>query len=238
VLRGDELITNAEWGMAKSKELLFFLLCHKQRRKDQIGTDLWPELSPAKLRSSFHVALYRLRRALDQQDCVKYEDDQYFFNRRINYWFDVEEFEQTIDAASSVWPTDRAKAAHIYAEAIVMYRGDFLEELSEHDWCALRREEFLRKYLAALQTLGEYHTAAQNYREAICYYERILEKDSYQEGAYRGIMCCQALLGERSAALKIYRQLAEVFDRELGVEPTRETTALYESVLQGKIVPP
>jgi len=237
VLKGDEPIANAAWGMAKSKELLFYLLCHKQRRKDQIGMDLWPELSSAKLRSSFHVALYRLRRALDQQDCVKYEDDQYFFNRRINYWFDVEEFERAIQEASSAWSTDRAKAAQAYVEAIVMYRGDFLEELCDHDWCFFKREELLQQYVAALDRLGEYYTAMGNYHEALRYYEKVVEKDNYQESAYRGIIYCQALLGERSTALKTYRRLVELFERELDAQPTQETSALYESVLQGKIAP-
>jgi LuxR family maltose regulon positive regulatory protein len=238
VLRGDELITSAEWGMAKSKELLFYLLCHSQRRKDQIGNDLWAELSPAKLRSSFHVALYRLRRALDQQDCVKYEDDQYFFNRRINYWFDVQEFELAHHEATLAWKTDRDKAAQHYRAAIVLYRGDFLEDLtSSHEWCLFKREELLQKYLLALRRLGEYHAATGNYRDAIGCYDKVLQKDSYQESAHRETMRCEALLGNRSAALKRYHRLAEFLEKELGAGPAPATTALYEQILQGKITP-
>jgi len=236
VLRGDRLITVSEWGMAKSKELLFYLLCHKQRRKDQISNDLWPELSPAKLRSSFHVALYRLRRALAQQDCVVYEDDQYFFNRRINYWFDVEGFGEALQKAKSLWSTDRAKAAQYYKDATVLYRGDFLEDLtSDHEWALFKREDLLQQYLSALQRLGRYCAEQKDYREAIHYYELVLEKDSYQESAYREIMRCQALLGRRSAALKSYHRLAEFLEKELKASPAPETTALYEQILQGKI---
>jgi DNA-binding SARP family transcriptional activator len=224
--------------MAKSKELLFYLLCHKQRRKDQIGNDLWPELSPAKLRSSFHVALYRLRRALDQQDCVKYEGDQYFFNRRINYWFDMEEFEQSIQQGASAWATDRAKAARAYGDAVVLYSGDFLEDLvSSHEWCLFKREELLQQYLTALQRMGEYHAAQGDYREAIRFYAKVLEKDSYQEGVHREIMRCQAMMNERNAALKSYHRLAEFLEKEFGVDPAPQTTALYEQILQGKIGP-
>jgi two-component SAPR family response regulator len=236
VLRGDELVTNAEWGMAKSKELLFYLLCHKQRRKDQIGTDLWPELSPAKLRSSFHVALYRLRRALAQQDCVKYEDEQYFFNRSINHWFDVHEFEQAIRKAAAAWTMDRDQAARYYQEALALYQGDFLEDLtSDHGWCLLQREALLQRLLRALVRLGEYHVAKEKYSEAMHVYHQILEKDAYSEHAYREIMRCQALLGDRSAALKTYHRLAELLEEELGAEPARETTRLYERILQGRL---
>jgi DNA-binding SARP family transcriptional activator len=236
VLRGDRVITNAEWGMAKAKELLFYLLCHRQRRKDQIGTDLWPELSPARLRSSFHVALYRLRRALGQQDCVVYEGDQYFFNRRIHYWFDVEEFEKSIDRAESLWSDDCVRAAQHYNEAVVLYRGDLLEDMQTgHDWALLKMEGLLRKHLSALQRLGQYHAERGDYRQAIGFYEQVLGKDAYQESAHREVMRCQALLGRRSAALKCYHRLARLLEEELGVAPAPETTRLYEQILQNRI---
>jgi len=239
VLRGDKLVTGAEWGMAKSRELLFYLLCHKQRRKDQIGCDLWPALSPAKLRSSFHVALYRLRRALDQQDCVKFEDDQYFFNRRINYWFDVEAFEQAIHEGDLAWETNQAEAVQPYEAAVTLYRGGFLEDLpSSHEWSLLKKEELLRKCLTALLRLGHYHTVEGSYREAIRFYEELLERDSYQESAYRGVMRCQALLQERSSALKTYHRLAKFLEQELHAEPSAGTTTLYEQILRGETLPP
>jgi DNA-binding SARP family transcriptional activator len=239
VLRGDQLVTSAEWGMAKSKELLIYLLCFKQRRKDQIGSDLWQDLSPAKLRSAFHVALYRLRRALDQQDCIMYESDQYYFNRRINYWFDVEEFEQAIHRGASAWNTDRARAAQHYGDAVVLYTGDFADDFSSsRDWCLLKREELLQKHLIALLRLGEYDASEGRYGRAIQFYEKALAKDSFQESAHRAIMRCQALLGERSAALKTYHRLAELLETELGADPASESTALYEQILRGEVLGP
>jgi len=237
VLRGDALVTNAEWGLAKSKELLFYLLCYKQRRKDQIGQDLWPDLSPAKLRASFHVTLYRVRRALAQQDCVKYEDESYFFNRRTNYWFDVEEFEKSIRRGAAAWATDHAKAARHYRAAIVLYGGDFLEDFASRDWCLLKKEELQQSYLTALQRLGQYHSDQGDYLQAMQWYDKVLKKDSYQEPSYQAIMRCQALLGQRSAALKTYHRLAELLENELGARPSAETTALYQQILQGKIEP-
>nr|MBC7244864.1 tetratricopeptide repeat protein [Chloroflexota bacterium] len=238
VLRGDRLIPNSEWGTTKAKELLFYLLCHKQRRKDQIASDLWPESSTAKVRASFHVTLYRLRRALAQHDCVKYEEDRYFFNRRINYWFDVEEFEHAIQNAASVWATNRARAAQYYHAAIALYHGDFLEDLSSaQEWCLFKREELRQQYYIALHRLGQYHADQSNYKAAIDFYEKALEVDNYQENTYWEMMRCQALLGERSAALRTYHRLAKVLEEELDAKPARETTELYEQILRGEIGP-
>jgi ATP/maltotriose-dependent transcriptional regulator MalT/two-component SAPR family response regulator len=234
-LRGDRPIASSEWGRAKSKELLFYLLSHRQRRKDQIGTDLWPELSPAKLRSSFHVALYRLRRALQDPDLLRYEAESYFFDRKANYWFDVEEFERAFQEASQAWNADRGQAAERYKDAVVLYGGDYLDDLStDTDWHLVRREDLIRKYLSALQRLGQYHDSRKDYRQAMQYYRRILDKDSYQERAHREIMRFEALLGERTAALRRYHRLAEFLEDELGVAPAPETTALYEGILRGE----
>ena len=62
-------------------------------------------------------------------------------------------------------------------------------------------------------------------------------RDSYQESVYREIMRSQALLGERSAALKTYHRLAKHLEEELGAGPAAETTAVYEQILQGRIGP-
>jgi LuxR family maltose regulon positive regulatory protein len=238
VLRGDKAITNSEWGTAKTKELFFYLLCHKQRRKEQIANDLWPDLPPAKLRVSFHVAIYRLRRALGQQDCVKYEDDQYFFNRRLQYWFDVEEFQKAMHQADSVWAIDPAKAVPYYEAAADLYRGDFLADLSaEQEWCLFQREELRQQYLLALLRLGQYHREQGHYKMAIDFYEKALRVDNYQESAYQSIMYCLALLGERNAALKTYHRLAKLLEEELDAKPAAETTELYEQILYEKIKP-
>ncbi len=238
VLRDDKVITSSEWGTNKVKELFFYLLCHKQRRKEQIASDLWPELPSAKLRASFHVAVYRLRRALALPDCVKYEDDQYFFNRRLNYWFDVEEFEKAIRRADSIWAVDRVKAARYYETAVALYQGDFLEDLpSEQEWRLFRREELRQQYLDALLHLGQYHADQGDYRVALDFYEKALRVDNYREDAYQGIMRCQALLGERSAALKTYHRLAKLLEEELDAKPASETTALYEQILHEKLGP-
>ncbi len=230
--RGEETVTAAEWGMAKSKELLFYLLTFGPRRKDQIGTDLWPDLSSAKLRSSFHVAIYRLRRALGQQDCVLFEGDQYLFNRRINFWYDVDEFESHMEAGIASWETDRDRAAQHLNHAFVLYVGDFLDDMaSAHDWCLAKRQELEDKYLKALGLLGEYHLLAGRPAEAAEFFERTLATDAYRESAYRGLMRCQVLLGNRSEALRSYRRLAELFAQELGAVPAHKSKALYESIL-------
>ncbi|MDI7275172.1 MAG: tetratricopeptide repeat protein, partial [Anaerolineae bacterium] len=93
VYANDRQLTAADWGTARAKELFFYILSFPSRRREQIAEVLWPDLSAGRLRSAFHVTLYRVRRALGVSDCVLYDNEQYFFNRQLDYWYDVEEFE-------------------------------------------------------------------------------------------------------------------------------------------------
>src|SRR5205085_9526753 len=75
---------------------LFYLLSHQARTKEQIGVDLWPDISPQQLRNTLGVRLHHLRRALGRADSIVFENNAYAFNRTLDYWFDVEAFENSI----------------------------------------------------------------------------------------------------------------------------------------------
>jgi predicted ATPase len=89
IYRGAGLLTSADWTYAKARELLFYLLSHAAQTKDQIGVDLWPDVSPPQLRNTLGVRLHHLRRALGRPDWIVFENNAYAFNRSLNYWFDV-----------------------------------------------------------------------------------------------------------------------------------------------------
>lgn len=112
VQRGDHRLAPADWSSAKPRELLFYLLSHPAQTKEQIGLALWPDASPAQLRSSFHVTLHHLRRALGQREWIVFENNRYVFNRELDYWFDVEAFESALAEARRLVGTHRRSPVH------------------------------------------------------------------------------------------------------------------------------
>ncbi len=46
VYRGEHDLAPSEWTYAKTRELLFYLLSHPSRTKEQIGLALWPTPPP------------------------------------------------------------------------------------------------------------------------------------------------------------------------------------------------
>lgn len=236
VMRGDTPVDQRLWGTAKAKELLFYLLAFPHRSKGQIGSVFWPDLSTAKIRSSFHVTVYRLRRALGVPDCVLYDDDRYHFNQRVEYWYDVQEFERLYNQAERVKESDPAAYEAYLQQAVALYRGDFLESLSlgGAEWHAAQTEALREKAMHGLLELARLAAGRGDYERALEYYRRIARRDSYIEVAHRGIMDAYVHMGDRNAALRHYRDLEAHLQQELGVSPTPETIRLYEDILRSQ----
>lgn len=229
VIREGVQVTQPNWGAAQARELFFYLLDNPGRSKEQIGLVFWPELSSARMTSAFHATLYRVRRAIGR-DCILYENERYAFNTRIDFWYDVSEFETLLEQAESPKPlTD--EAAEQYQRAIGLYRGEFLED-SFSDWVSPRREAIRRLFLNATCRLAAFYVARGEHQKAIELSQKALEQDGFWEEAHRQLMRSYAGLGERAQALQHYDRLAFMLREELGTDPSRETTSLYMHIRQ------
>jgi len=218
------------WITSTTKELFFCLLdCPEGLRKEQIGAIFWPEHSPQKLNGIFRSTMYRLRRALFPESVV-YQDGIYSFNRQVNYWFDVEQFEELLARAEALDEAAREAKMALLSQAVELYRGDYLEEVFS-DWCLVRRENLRLKYTSALATLGDLHLEAQEYATALQCYNRILLHDPYQERAYRQAIRCYILMGDRASAVRKYQECVEILREELGLDPMPETRELYQQII-------
>ncbi len=229
VYRDERLLSTADWTYAKPREMLFFLLSHPPRTKEQIGVMLWPDASPNQLRAALHPALYHLRRTLGDRRRVVTRQDSYSFNRDIPYYFDVDEFESLVTQARRYAEKAPNQAIADLKAAVALYQGDFLADMTvTSEWALIRREELRQTFLEALLLLGRLLLEAQRYTEAADIYRRAIAQDSYLEVAHRELMRCYQLQGEISRALKHYQGLVEYLRTEMASVPAPETTALFQ----------
>ncbi len=231
VFRDGRALTMNDWTYGKARELLFYLVCHPSRSKEQIGLALWPDVSDAQLRNNFRVVLYHLRQALGRAEWIHFKDGSYGFNRSLPCWIDCQAFESRVAAARAALDADQAILD--LQEAIALYREEFLTDLAV-DWPVLHREELRRLYQGALLLLGKLLLAADRYAEAEPIYQRALDQDSYLEAAHRGMMRCLVHLGERGQALRHYDALVTLLAQDLGSQPARETVALGARLRRGE----
>jgi LuxR family maltose regulon positive regulatory protein len=227
VYRESEAVAQSDWGAAQARELFFYILAHPDRSKEQIGAVFWPDLSPARMTSTFHATVYRVRRAVGR-DCIVYEDERYRFNRNMSYRYDVEEFEAAIARAQKSG-SESDQAAECYRQALARYRGEYLEDIYS-DWAAPIRDDLLHRYIEAARRLAEFHSSRREYERAAHLYRQLLEKDNLREEVHRRLMECYVLAGERARALQHYDQLVSILAQELNATPAPETVAFFEQI--------
>ena len=126
-------------------------------------------------------------------------------------------------------------------DSLAVARGPFMEGFAVRDsdafdeWLGAEREAYQRELAGALERLVGEQLAAGAWDAAISAGRRWLELDQLHEPAHRALMEAYARSGETAAAVRQYRDVAAVLDRELGVVPLPETTELSEAILAGSL---
>ena len=220
------------WITSTTRELFFCLLDSPEGlSKERIGAILWPEHSPERLNGIFRSTMYRLRRALFPE-VVVYQDGIYFFNQRLDYRLDVEQFEELLARAEVLGEGEEETKIALLTQVVELYQGDYLElEEGFSDWCLVRKENLRVRHISALIDLGGLYLKAGEYTNALQFYNQVLRKDPYQEGAYRQAIRCHIMMGDRVSAIRKYRECVKVLREGLGLDPMPETQKLYQQLV-------
>jgi len=238
IIRGDAVINIPS---QKAQALFYYLISNRQAHsREKLANLFWGETSERQAKASLRNALYELRRSLPDDGCILVEGNTLRFNTESDYWLDTEEFERLVDEG----PGDTQAMMGGYRKAVELYRGDFLEgfilkdNYEFEDWSFFERERLRRRYLGILAELCDYHGKRGEYDQSIAYANRILGCDNLQENVHRQLMRLYYASGNRGAALRQYEVCKELLERELGVPPLAETTALYEQILRQELAVP
>ncbi|MFN8622453.1 MAG: AAA family ATPase [Chloroflexota bacterium] len=122
-------------------------------------------------------------------------------------------------------------------------RGGFLAGFALRDsetfdeWQVAETEAHARELAGVLERLARGRAATARWDAAADAARRWLALDALHEPAHRLLMEVLARAGEPAAALAQYRECVRVLDRELGVAPLPETTALAEAIRAGTLAP-
>jgi predicted ATPase/DNA-binding SARP family transcriptional activator len=223
----------------KAQALLIYLATEAEivHRREALMALLWPGLPFKSAQVNLRQTLYRLRQAIPE---LTAQDGQrtvpllltgrqtVHLNPAADVQLDLARFAELL--------TPPPTPAHL-TRAVALYRGDFICDFCLPDsaefekWSAARRNELRRRVLGALETLTTIHIEQRNYAQAQAAAQRGIEIDALRESAYRQLMRALALDGQREAALDQYQLCHQRLQAALGVEPSAQTTALYEQLL-------
>ena len=235
VFRKGERLEPGDWGSAKPRELLLYLLCHPGGvTREQVGLALWPDSSSERVSNSFHVTLHRLRKALAESAWIAKTNDRYGLAADARCLFDAAVFERDVASALADLRKGTGDALERLRVALTWYRGPFLEDEVVGDWHLDARDRLARLHLEGALALGDALLAAGRGAEAADAFRRVIREDDLHEPAYRRLMLALARDGERTQALRLYQRLETLLEKELGARPEAATTEVYEQVKAGR----
>jgi DNA-binding SARP family transcriptional activator len=223
--------------------LCFLLLNHHYpQHRDHLATVFWGEYPTHISRKYLRNALWKLRQAFETfgaplDNYLSIGDDCISVINTRNYWVDVDEFETRVTSCQNCSGQNLTlEQAADLEKAVELYRGDLLEGVYA-DWCLYDRERLSILFSNALAKMMSYYETHQAYESSLAYGERILSRDSTREKVHLQMMHLYELLGDRQAALLQYKRCAQILREELGIQPMRETTLLYQHILHDRALP-
>ena len=204
-------------------------------RRDMLLDELWAGVAPARAQSGLNTAIWRIKKGLLPFegfgiDCV---DDLVRLSLEPPARLDSRELEQAV-AQAGAHPILSPEARARLLTAVKCCRGPFLDGCADH-WVLPLRERFAALHIRALSLLMRDRAGAGDYDAALDHGRAILALDPFREGTQREVIWLYALNGQRAQAIRQYRDLSALLQRELSIAPMPETEALFRKITQAQV---
>lgn len=192
-------------------------------RRDTLLALFWPELDQKHARASLRNLLYQIRRSVGS-DVIEGRGDDEIGLAEGALWCDALAFEEALEAGR-------------LSDALELYRGDLLEGFFVRDasaefelWLEAERARLRRRATDATRARMEEAERAGETGEAIRWARRAVAFDPSNEAMVRRQISLLDRAGDRAAAVRAYRELAEQLSGEFEAQPSEETRALISAI--------
>ncbi|MEO7006756.1 MAG: AAA family ATPase [Terrimesophilobacter sp.] len=220
-------------GSARAVSLLAYLVSHPERPQPRahLAGVLWPDSESSQARTNLRRELHQLRVLLPDSDCLQVDARSLCWRGGDGCVVDVREFltncRQALAACESY---DNAEVDSYGSRALALYRGPFLPGCYD-DWALSVREELLHTCVEMCDGVAGYWLSRGDPTAAMSFARRQVLLQRLEEPGYRLLMRAQRGAGDRAGAIHTYHQCASLLERELGVAPTAQTQAEFDSAV-------
>lgn len=197
--------------------------------RDELAVMFWPEADDEAARGALRRTLSALRTAVG---------DAGFVIGRAQVALDPAA--ASVDLADLERLAASSEPADLEAAA-ALARGPFLagfalrDSPAFDDWQAGRAVRVERTVGDVLERLAAARLAGGDASGAVESARRRVALDPLDELGQRRLIELLARAGDRSGAIRQYRELVALFERELGVAPLHETTELYDAIREERL---
>jgi DNA-binding SARP family transcriptional activator/ABC-type oligopeptide transport system substrate-binding subunit len=216
-------------GGEKQRALLALLLLSRGRpvSTDRLIDEVWSGRPPATAVKSVQVYVTRLRRALGEGRII---------TRGRGYELavapgelDLDRFDALVRAASGAAAKE---AAERLREALALFRGRPLADLSLEPWAQVEIAGLEERQLAALEARIDADLELGRHRELIAELEALITEHPFREHLLEELVLALYRSGRQADALEAYRRGADRLRSELGLEPGRSLQELEAGILR------
>jgi len=224
--------------------IAYLAMSGEKHTRDKLAALLWPEYDQTRSRAALRRTLSALKKAVSGYGLL-IERESLAFDKSTDVLIDADEFRSQLEACDRhgrqpeiSCPTCLVKVTG----AVAYYRDDFMAGFSLRDsvtfdeWQYLEGQILRRELAGAYQFLVRCFISRGDYSTAIDNARRLLDMDPLDEPAHCQLMIAYTWSGQRTAALRQYRECVRILEEELGVGPLEETTNLYEQIVRGDLI--
>jgi DNA-binding SARP family transcriptional activator len=241
VFRGDSPIADSEWDRSQPKKLLKAIVSYGSQNipREILMDEFWPEERPQAAERNFKTTLQRLRKSLEPfihkdfgSSYIHLHDNIVSLDAELCH-VDADRFLSLLKMAEEKQKKGDGKGAFpFYAEALEIYKGDFLPEELYASWTDKKREELRAKYIELLNKMASFHERQGSLKKAIDCYKKAIQVDPLIEESYQKLMSFHVNKGMYNEALRIYEDCKKALKRELKTQPDSTTTGIYKKILE------
>jgi len=219
-------------GGPRQRTVLAHLLLRANRpvSQEQLIDDVWGEDPPPAARSSLQSYVSHLRGALGPERLEG--GSRGYILKLAPEELDAACFEALLREAGRLAAVDPTAAVHTYQEALSLWRGPTLDDLSGEQSLQpeIARLEELRlaaeeDRIAAVLDLGRH-------RELVPELETLVARHPLREELWGKLMVALYRSGRQAEALDAYRRARELLSEELGLDPSPELQRLQAQILR------
>jgi adenylate cyclase len=209
----------------KRLALLVYLASARPRgfhSRDTLLGLFWPEADDSAARNALRQALHYLRRSLGE-NCVTSRSDRDIGLAVEEIWCDAVAFDVAIEQKR-------------YAEALELFRGDFLPGFFVEDAPEVERwvdEERTARRRAAVDAACQLAAAEEKtgqLRTAVLWARKAVGLIPYDESAARRLITLLDRTGEPAAAIEAYEEFERRLGAEYGITPSAETVQQIDAI--------
>ena len=196
---------------------------------DLLIDEIWGDDPPEAARASLQSYVSHLRTALGADVLVGRPPG--YVLRASAEEVDATRFEALVAQARRVQATDPASAERVLSDALRLWQGEPLADLSNEPSLQAEIQRLSAMRLGTLEDRIEADLALGRHGALVPELERLVGRHPLRERLHGQLMLALYRAGRQADALAAYHQLREVLDAQLGLDPSPALEALQSQIL-------